>query len=125
MPGEGSKMKTRHTLAKLLQLIQEGREAEFYSWGEWKSLRIHVLVDIDHSECQRCRELYHRFRPATIVHHVKHLKERPDLALSVYDPDTGERQLMSVCKGCHEELHPESLRQIVAQSEPVTEERWD
>ena len=62
---------------------------------------------------------------ARIVHHVKHLRKRPDLALSIWDTDTGERQLISVCKQCHEELHPESQRQYRRFYAPVTVERWD
>ena len=44
---------------------------------------------------------------------------------SLYDPDTGERQLISVCKRCHEQLHPESQKQYRPANKPVTEERWD
>ena len=57
-------------------------------------------------------------------HHVKHLRQRPDLALSIWDPDTGARQLVTVCKACHEREHPESLRRSVPAA-PLTAERWD
>lgn len=110
-------------LAQLRELIAEGREAEFYSWGEWKALRPDVLR-LDNRECQRCKQRG-RYRRAHIVHHVKHLRKRPDLALSIWDTDTGERQLISVCKQCHEELHPESQRQYRRFYAPVTVERWD
>ena len=111
-------------LAQLRALIQAGRKAEFYSWTEWRALRPEVLA-MDHHECVRCRELRRKFRGAKIVHHVKHLEDRPDLALSVWDPETGERQLVSVCKQCHEELHPESQRQYKHIRAPLTAERWD
>ena len=110
-------------LAQLRELIAEGREAELYSWGEWKALRPDVLR-LDNRECQRCKQRG-RYRRARIVHHVKHLRKRPDLALSIWDTDTGERQLISVCKQCHEELHPESQRQYRRFYAPVTVERWD
>ena len=45
--------------------------------------------------------------------------------MSIWDTDTGERQLISVCKQCHEELHPESQRQYRRFYAPVTVERWD
>lgn len=109
-------------LRKLVALIQAGEEFKFYSWPEWRELRAEVLR-LDKHECQRCRQLRHRYRPAKIVHHVKHLKDRPDLALSVYDGV--QRQLISVCKDCHEELHPESQRQFRTLAVPITEERWD
>ena len=111
-------------LRELERLIQSGREALFYSWPEWKALRVDVLR-LDRWECVRCRELQHRFRRAAIVHHVKLLRCRPDLALSIWDPETGERQLVSVCKQCHEELHPESQRQYKHMRAPLTAERWD
>jgi 5-methylcytosine-specific restriction endonuclease McrA len=59
---------------------------------------------MDNHECQICKRKG-RYRRADIVHHVKHLKDRPDLALSIWDGE--ERQLVSVCRQCHEDLHPE------------------
>lgn len=112
-------------LKQLIQLIADGSEHEFYLWPEWKrepdGLRAQVLR-LDHNECQVCKRRG-KYRRATIVHHVKHLRNRPDLALSIYDGE--ERQLESVCKKCHEEYHPESQRQNIPQAQPVTEERWD
>ena len=78
----------------------------------------------DRYECQLCKAKG-RYRKGVIVHHVKHLKDRPDLALQIWDGE--ERQLITVCKQCHEKLHPESQRQYIA-SEPkgfMNEERWD
>lgn len=83
------------------------------------------VLDLDHNECQVCRNC-HRVGPADLVHHVKHLKDRPDLALSIFDPDTGKRQLLSVCRACHEILHPERMRREKISIVPLlTEERWD
>lgn len=81
---------------------------------------------MDNYECQDCKARGHH-TPATLVHHIKHLKERPDLALSIYDPDTKERQLVSLCRHCHELRHPEALKQYgwAVIRLPVTEERWD
>ena len=110
-------------LYQLRKLIASGQEAQFYSWTEWLALRPDVLR-LDQGECQRCKQRG-RHRTAKIVHHVKHLRDRPDLALSIWDPETGERQLVSVCKRCHEELHPESQRPFRRTHAPVTEERWD
>ena len=111
-------------LRQLVELIQTGREARFYDWPEWQAIRENVL-NLDKGECVLCREQRHRFRSARLVHHVKHLRDRPDLALSITDPDTGERQLVSVCKKCHEALHPESQRQFAPHRPPLTVERWD
>lgn len=110
-------------LEKINTLLKERRENVWYNSATWGAMRATVLR-LDHYECQRCKARG-RYRRAEIVHHVKHLKDRPDLALSLYDPDTGERQLMSVCKRCHEELHPESQRQFAPKKLPITAERWD
>ena len=110
-------------LNKLLLWIEKGEEHRFYLTGWWKAICKEVKR-IDRNECQICRNVHKRFRRGTLVHHVKHLKDRPDLALSIFDPDTGERQLVLVCKQCHEDEHPESLRRI-SPVLPVTEERWD
>lgn len=110
-------------LKQLVALIAAGRKEEFYSWAEWKALRPEVLK-LDKNECQHCKAKG-RYRRGYIVHHVKHLEERPDLALSIWDPDAGERQLVTLCKGCHEIEHPESLRQFMTSAAPLTEERWD
>lgn len=110
-------------LADLLVLIDAGDECKFYSWPEWRSTREAVLR-LDRNECQACKRKG-RYRKGKIVHHVRHLKDRPDLALSIYDPDTGHRQLETLCKQCHEAEHPESKRQYAVQTKPLTEERWD
>ena len=112
-------------LAQLRFLISQGREHEFYDWPEWRSVpegMRHQVLKMDCFECQPCKRKG-RYRKAVIVHHIKHLKKRPDLALSIFDGE--DRQLESVCKNCHEEYHPESQRQNMTYTPPVTEERWD
>lgn len=111
-------------MAEITALMAEGREHEFYTSGEWERMRERIRR-ADRYECQHCKARG-RYRRGSIVHHVKHLKDRPDLALAMYDPDTGERQLITVCKECHERAHPEVLqRQETTQKAAVTEERWD
>lgn len=97
----------------------------FYTWRRWKHVRAQVLA-MDRHECQRCRSRYHRYTMADTVHHVNHLKARPDLALEVYyrDPATHEqrRNLISLCHDCHEEVHGYRRR---GQRPVLTRERWD
>ncbi len=109
-------------LDRLTAYIDAGTPRMFYDWEGWRRLRKTVL-DMDHHECQRCKTLYHRFRRAEIVHHVKHLQDRPDLALSIWDGN--ERQLVSVCRKCHKELHPERFGCVHEARPKLTEERWD
>lgn len=109
-------------LQELTQLISAGQEAKFYDWTEWDHIRVEVLA-LDKHECQRCKTIKHKYRKAVLVHHVKHLKDRPDLALSIWDGQ--ERQLVSLCRSCHEEVHPERQWRKVVKREYVTQERWD
>lgn len=110
-------------LLRLKTLLDAGQEVVWYNCATWKRTRAKVL-EMDRNECQVCKGRG-KYRRGEIVHHVKHLRDRPDLALSVFDPDTGERQLLTVCKRCHEELHPEAQRQYRTEREPVISERWD
>jgi len=116
---------TPSRLRQLEAMIAAGTSDKFYDWPEWDEARMFVLEKLDHFECQKCKARG-RYRKAVLVHHVKHLKRRPDLALSWSDPDTGERQLVSLCRLCHEEEHPErGLKRYAAPAPPVTVERWD
>ena len=117
-------MITQQQLDQLKHWIETGEEHRFYISAAWKAI-CRVVRRLDRNECQICKHKHKRYRRGTIVHHIKHLKDRPDLALSIFDLDTGERQLMLVCKQCHEDEHPEALRKISRAREPVTVERWD
>ncbi|MGI6634192.1 MAG: HNH endonuclease [Christensenellales bacterium] len=93
------------------------REAKkFYKSMEWERLRLQVLR-MDHFECQRHKERG-RYKRANTVHHVLELKDRPDLATSIWHE--GKRQLISLCKECHEEVHGYRTKT----KEPLTPERW-
>ena len=109
-------------LDRLGALIENNNADAFYSWKPWKRLRETVLK-LDNYECQKCKAKG-KYRRAVIIHHVKHLKDRPDLALSIWDGK--ERQLVSVCKACHEEEHPERVIQYqYKKKDEMFEERWD
>lgn len=114
---------TPEKLARLTAMLAAGRENVWYNSGDWAAVKA-AVKQIDHNDCLICKAMGRR-RAAHIVHHVRHLRDRPDLALSIYDPDTGVRQLISVCKDCHEMLHPEAQRQYRPHAVPVTAERWD
>jgi 5-methylcytosine-specific restriction endonuclease McrA len=98
---------------------------KFYKWRKWLRVRREVL-ELDRFECQRCRNIYHRYCKATTVHHVNPLKERPELSLEIWyrDPATHKerRNLLSLCHNCHEEVHGYRKRDSI---EPLTQERWD
>ena len=122
LPTEPIPILTPAKLAHLVSLLAAGKENIWYNSGDWQAVR-DAVKRIDH-ECIICKVAGRR-SATRYVHHVKHLRDRPDLALSIYDPDTGERQLICVCKDCHEMLHPEAQRQYRPKGIPVTMERWD
>ena len=122
LPTEPIPILTPVKLAHLVALLAAGKENTWYNSGDWQAVR-DAVKRIDH-ECIICKTAG-RHSATRYVHHVKHLRDRPDLALSIYDPDTGKRQLICVCKQCHELLHPESQRQYRPSKPPVTAERWD
>ena len=111
----------------LKNLVDAGDPHLFYVSSIWLRKRDETLKR-DRYECQICKARG-RYRRADLVHHVNHVKDRPDLALSdeYIDGDgVTHRQLISVCRACHETVcHPENLRR----NKPVicftTEERWD
>lgn len=106
-------------------LIRDNNTHDFYIRPAWRALRKEVLAEQRH-ECQECkaRGFYKR---ANHVHHVNHVRKHPELALSKwYMDDNGllRRNLIAVCKECHETVcHPERLRWN--KKEQLTEERWD
>lgn len=111
-----------YDLKRLQELIANGQADLFYTWGSWLSKREEVF-QLDNYECQKCKKKG-RYSRAVLVHHVKHLKDRPDLALSIWDGR--KRQLISLCKSCHQEEHPESLRHSQINKDLFkNDERWD
>lgn len=49
--------------------------------------------------CRECRR-YGRTTEATTVHHIKHYRTNPELALCA-------ENLISLCESCHNKKHPE------------------
>lgn len=84
----------------------------FYRTYTWKKKRMQIL-ERDRHACQECRK-QGRYTEAALVHHIKHLQDEPALALT-------DDNLESVCKECHEKLHPERNR---FKQSFVNEERW-
>ena len=100
---------------KLLQAIKEGNTHYFYTSRTWRKKRLEIL-DRDNNECQKCKKRG-EVSKATCVHHKKHLKDRPDLALE-------DNNLESLCDTCHNEEHPEKLNNPKPKRKFVNEERW-
>ena len=101
-----------------------GKTDPFYLSKEWRKLRREVLQKYK-NECQ-IHKAKGQYRRATHVHHEFHRDKYPEYELMehVEMPDgTKKRNLVPVCKDCHETVcHPERLRWN--KKEPLTEERW-
>lgn len=111
----------------LTHLIASGDPHLFYVSAKWLRKREEILRQ-DRYECQLCKRRG-RYRKADLVHHVNHVKDRPDLALSdEFIAEDGEkrRQLISVCRECHETVcHPERMKKSGSINKFTTPERWD
>ncbi len=93
----------------------------FYKTRAWTKLRRKILRAHKY-ECQRCKSRG-RYTKADTVHHVCHVKDYPELALSENFVDSSGKEqsnLIPLCRSCHEEAH--NFRQ--KESEPLTSERW-
>ncbi|MCM1334280.1 MAG: hypothetical protein NC237_04430 [Eubacterium sp.] len=65
------------------------------------------MIAEQHGECQFCA-MRGRYARAELVHHVKPLKRFPSLAYAkTYVDQYGRshRQLVALCRACHEEAH--------------------
>lgn len=87
---------------------------KFYKSKYWRKKRKSILVR-DNNECQMCKSAG-KYSPARVVHHIKHLKEYPTLALT-------DSNLISVCGKCHNILHPEKQKKWI-KKEQINEEKW-
>lgn len=119
------------------ELIKTNELWKFYKTKEWIRLKKAILKE-HHYECAECRKhgIITRYdidkdgnkKLISTVHHVCHVKQRPDLALSRTYKDyvTGEElpNLIPVCKACHNYLHPEKLKRPVSPDKFINEERW-
>ena len=103
------------TIQQIKQEVLKGNVDALYKSKQWRLKREDIL-NRDHYECQRCKRLHGKLRHASVVHHIVELREDVELML---DDDN----LESVCKKCHNELHPEK-RIKYKRKRFVNVERW-
>lgn len=104
------------------ELIKDKELWKFYKSKEFRHLKEEVLRE-QHYECQECKKLG-KITKADTVHHVQHVRKHPSLALSKYYTYQGKkyRNLIAVCKSCHNKLHPEKHKP--KKDIFINEERW-
>lgn len=111
-----------YTPQQIRALIARGRLHEFYNDRYWRRLSHQIIAEHDH-DCMLCRQQGHA-GTAVLTHHVRHLKDFPELAYSrTYRDAQGDHiQLMPLCYDCHERIHK---RGIYAEPKGYTnEELW-
>lgn len=101
------------TAEEIRRLAADGRLYEFYNSKTWRRIA-HKVIRAAHYECQLCKA-EHKLSRATVAHHVKHLREFPELA---YD----ERNLMPLCHDCHDKVHERGA--YAAPSGYTNDEKW-
>ncbi|SKA99822.1 HNH endonuclease [Caloramator quimbayensis] len=91
-------------------LIKNNNIKAFYNSALWEHTRQEVLSE-QHYECQICKDKG-VYTPAVTVHHIKFLRQHPELALT-------KSNLMAVCEECHFNIHHKQIPK-----EQLNEERW-
>jgi 5-methylcytosine-specific restriction endonuclease McrA len=110
------------TTEQIRALIANGETAKFYNDFYWRKLS-HEIIREQHGECQICKARG-KFTPAVLTHHVKHLKDFPELAYERYqDKSCTVRQLIALCQKCHEEQHPDRFGKQSSEAF-INSERW-
>lgn len=93
------------------------KQVIFYKTMAWRRKRLEIL-ERDNYECQLCKR-EGKYNKGNTVHHIKHLEDRPDLALV-------DDNLLTVCGACHNKEHPERSSGFNRGKEAkgVPPERW-
>ena len=100
---------------KLYQWIEQDNLIRFYHSSKWREVRA-TRMKIDNFECQSCKSIG-KYSKAEMVHHIIHVKDNPELALSLSN-------LVSLCNQCHNKAHPEKLKDNISKNKFMNEERW-
>lgn len=100
---------------KIKEIILSGNLDKFYKNKDWLIKRAEALKR-DNNECQMCKA-NGKVTIAQCVHHKKHLKDHPELALDI-------NNLKSLCNACHNSVHPEKQFKQRVKPKIDIEERW-
>ena len=99
------------------ELIEGNNLKRFYNSKKiWRPVRA-AIMKRDNYECQWCKQ-QGKYSEGQTVHHIKHLKEFPELALV-------PSNLITLCNKCHNKAHPEkAFKQKVNRDLKEFKERW-
>lgn len=80
----------------VVSCVKQGRTDLFYNCRRWRRKRREVLKAA-HYECAICKAAG-KYTEADTVHHIKHLREFPMLAME-------DTNLQALCPECHYRIH--------------------
>lgn len=115
-------------------LIANDELWRFYKTKEWITLKNHVLDEFNH-ECYICKRngIIKRYdidangnkKLISTVHHNQFVRKHPELSLSEFYVYNGKqyRNLIPVCKACHNKIHSEKGG-AKSSKKFTNEERW-
>ena len=103
-------MDTKELVQWIRTLYLHNNIKAFYMNIIWRIPRAEVLSD-QNNECQMCKSRG-LVEEATMVHHIKHLKYHPELAI---DKDN----LIALCSECHWLIHHHLIPK-----KQLNEEKW-
>ena len=75
----------------------------FYKQRKWEEKRKKILRR-DEYLCRECKR-YGKSTPATTVHHIIPLEQRPELKLNSLN-------LISLCEACHNQMHDRNTNEL-------------
>lgn len=113
-----------YTTEQIKKMIAKDDVHKFYNDYYWRKIS-HEIISEQHGECQICKSSG-RYGKGVITHHVNHLRDNPELAYSRYyiaADGSRKRNLIAVCKRCHEALHHRGQYKKINQRYK-NEEQW-
>ncbi|MEB9549541.1 HNH endonuclease [Bacillus cereus] len=104
------------TVLEIITLYEQDNIIKFYKHPYWyKHIRIQAL-ERDHYECQECKR-QGKYSKGRNVHHIKELRDRPDLAYVLSNLET-------LCIQCHNKEHKKEQNIIKRGCVLNDVERW-
>lgn len=106
--------------------ISNNEMYKFYKSEDWINLRNKIMTE-QHNECFECKK-NGIYKKADIVHHIKHVRNYPNLALSrkfIDDDGILKDNLICLCHACHEREHKKlDTYRLKKNNNFENEEKW-
>ncbi|AVP48417.1 HNH endonuclease [Bacillus thuringiensis] len=104
------------SVQEIQRLYEQDNIIKFYKHPYWRrNIRIKAL-ERDNGECQECKRKG-KYSKGRNVHHIKELRDRPDLAYILSNLET-------LCIQCHNKEHGKEKNIVKKRCTIVDEERW-